>query len=159
MYDILEGLRNVLGNEPFITISIPGVVTELIPVELSDEDFQLMAVKGADGLHTHKSDLSDLEKIVTKAHKYGLTVDAYIAHPDDEHKFGIPAETPEEVAKVAKQMEDIGVDMIGLMTGMSYEGVKAGEIPNVIKERLDRKSDVQGKNVERREDGHTARTN
>lgn len=137
MGDIVEGVRNVVGNEPFITIAIPGVFTELIPVELSDEDFQLMAVKGADGLHTHKSDLSDLEKIVTKAHKYGLTVDAYIAHPDDKHKFGIPAETPEEVAKVAKQMEDIGVDMIGLMTGMSYEGVKAGEIPNVIKERLD----------------------
>jgi len=33
-------------------------------------------------------------------------------------------------------MEDIGVDMIGLMTGMSYEGAAAGEIHPVVKERL-----------------------
>lgn len=42
---------------------------------------------------------------------------------------------PEEVAEVAKKMEAIGVDMIGLMTGMSYEGVAAGEIPEQIKAR------------------------
>ncbi|MDN4562897.1 hypothetical protein QTL91_24475, partial [Salmonella enterica subsp. enterica serovar Typhimurium] len=60
---------------------------------------------------------------VNLAHQYGLTVDAYIGHPDDLHTFGIPARTPEEVASVAKRMQDIGVDMIGLMTGMSYEGV------------------------------------
>ncbi|EHC85246.1 hypothetical protein LTSEUGA_5641, partial [Salmonella enterica subsp. enterica serovar Uganda str. R8-3404] len=70
------------------------------------------------------------------AHQYGLTVDAYIGHPDDLHTFGIPARTPEEVASVAKRMQDIGVDMIGLMTGMSYEGVAAGDIPQMIKDRL-----------------------
>ncbi|PJO90716.1 histidine biosynthesis protein, partial [Salmonella enterica subsp. enterica serovar Kentucky] len=43
---------------------------------------------------------------------------------------------PEEVASVAKRMQDIGVDMIGLMTGMSYEGVAAGDIPQMIKDRL-----------------------
>ena len=63
-------------------------------------------------------------------------VDAYIAHPDDLHLFGLPARTPKEVAKTAKQMEEAGTDMIGLMTGMSYEGVGAGEIHPVIKERL-----------------------
>src|SRR5690625_3619007 len=31
MGDIVEGVRNVVGNEPFITIAIPGVFTELIP--------------------------------------------------------------------------------------------------------------------------------
>ena len=33
-------------------------------------------------------------------------------------------------------MESAGADMIGLMTGMSYEGTKAGEIPSVMKERI-----------------------
>lgn len=140
--DILEmakatqGVRNVVGPEPFITVGVPGGFTEIMPVELGEKEFLLMANHGADGMHIHKSDFKDLEEVVNLAHKYGLTVDAYIGHPDDLHTFGIPAETPEEVSEVAKRMEDMGVDMIGLMTGMSYEGVAAGEIPQVIKERL-----------------------
>lgn len=140
--DILEmakatqGVRNVVGSEPFITVGVPGGFTELVPVELGEKEIKLMATHGADGMHTHKSNFTDLEDMVELAHKYGLTVDAYIGHPNDLHTFGIPAETPEEVAEVAKRMESIGVDMIGLMTGMSYEGVAAGEIPQVIKERL-----------------------
>lgn len=137
MAKVVKGVRTTVGEDPFITIGVPGGFTELIPVELTDEDIKLMSIMGADGLHTHKSTLHDLEELVKKAHHYGLTVDAYIAHPDDLHTFGLPAETPEDVAKVAKDMENIGVDMIGLMTGMSYEGVAAGEIPEVIKERLD----------------------
>lgn len=137
MAKVTKGVRTTVGEEPFITVGVPGGFTEVLPVILEEEDFKLMSLSGADGLHTHKSDLNDLEELVKKAHKYGLTVDAYIGHPDDLHTFGIPAETPEEVAEVAKNMEDIGVDMIGLMTGMSYEGVAAGEIPNIIKERLD----------------------
>ena len=43
---------------------------------------------------------------------------------------------PEDVVRVAKQMESVGTDMIGMMTGMSYEGVEAGQIPAVLKERL-----------------------
>lgn len=77
-----------------------------------------------------------MQDIVNLAHQYGLTVDAYIGHPDNLHTFGIPARTPEEVASVAKRMQDIGVDMIGLMTGMSYEGVAAGDIPQMIKDCL-----------------------
>src|SRR5699024_9617322 len=137
MAKVVKGVRTTVGEDPFITIGIPGGFTEVIPVELTDEDIKLMSIMGADGLHTHKSTLHDLEELVKKAHHYGLTVDAYIAHPDDLHTFGLPSETPEDVAKVAKAMENIGVDMIGLMTGMSYEGVAAGEIPEVIKERLD----------------------
>ena len=95
-----------------------------------------MSRSGADGLHTHKSSLHDLEQLVQTAHRYGLCVDAYIGLPTDLHTFGISAEQPEEVAKVAKQMEGIGTDMIGLMTGMSYEGVEAGKIHPFLKERL-----------------------
>ncbi|WP_264989297.1 hypothetical protein [Lysinibacillus piscis] len=136
MAKVVRGVRNTIGRDPYITVGIPGGFTEVIPVELTDKDFMLMSHSGADGLHTHKSNFEDLEELVEKAHKYGLTVDAYIGHPDDLHTFGIPARTPEEVAQVAKRMEEIGVDMIGLMTGMSYEGVGAGEIPSIIKERL-----------------------
>lgn len=136
MIKVTEGIRNVVGQDIFITVGIPGGFHELVPVEISDEIFINLSKVGADGLHIHKSSLKDLEEVVNKAHKYGLLVDAYIAHPDDLHTFGLPARTPEEVTKVAKDMENIGVDLIGLMTGMSYEGADAGEIHPVVKERL-----------------------
>lgn len=136
MAEVTQGVRNVVGNDIYITVGIPGGFTEIIPTPISEEDFLKISRAGADGLHTHKSSLHDLDELVKAAHKYGLCVDAYIGLPTDLHTFGISAEKPEEVAKVAKQMESIGTDMIGLMTGMSYEGVAAGQIPNVLKERL-----------------------
>lgn len=136
MAEVTKGIRNVVGKDVYITVGIPGGFTEIMPVILTDEDFLKISLGGADGLHTHKSCLKDLEEIVKKAHKYGLCIDAYIGHPDDLHTFGLPAGMPEEVAKIAGQMESVGVDMIGLMTGMSYEGVEAGKIPDVLKERL-----------------------
>lgn len=136
MIEVTEGVRNVVGKDIYITVGIPGGFTEIMPVELTDEDFKNMSLAGADGLHTHKSSIEDLKELVEHAHKYGLLVDAYIGHPSDLHTFGIPAETPEEVAKVAKEMEKIGVDFIGLMTGMSYEGSKAGEIHPETEARL-----------------------
>lgn len=136
MINVVQGVRNVVGNDIFITVGIPGGFHELVPIEIPDEVFMRLSTVGADGLHTHKSSLKDLEELVKKAHKYGLLVDAYIAHPDDLHTFGIGARTPEEVANVAKAMESIGVDLIGLMTGMSYEGAGAGEIHPVVNERL-----------------------
>lgn len=137
MIKVTRGIRNVVEKDVYITVGIPGGFCELVPVELSDEVFLELSKAGADGLHIHKVSLKDLEEVVEKAHKYGLLVDAYIGHPNDLHAFGIPAETPEEVAKVAKDMESIGVDFIGLMTGMSYEGVEAGEIHPVVKERVE----------------------
>ncbi|NMB01916.1 MAG: histidine biosynthesis protein [Firmicutes bacterium] len=136
MVTVTRGVRSVVGNEVFITVGVPGGFHELVPMEIPEQAFLDLSRAGADGLHTHKSSLEDLEELVNKAHKYGLLVDAYIAHPDDLHTFGIPARTPEEVAQVAKAMEGIGVDFIGLMTGMSYEGAQAGEIHPIVKERL-----------------------
>ncbi|MGI6110464.1 MAG: hypothetical protein ACOYB8_11570 [Eubacteriaceae bacterium] len=136
MAAVTQGVRNVVGNDVYITVGIPGGFTEILPTPISEEDFLLMSRSGADGLHTHKSSLEDLEDMVRTAHKYGLCVDAYIGLPTDLHTFGISADTPEEVAKVAKKMEEIGTDMIGMMTGMSYEGVAAGEIHPFLKERL-----------------------
>lgn len=136
MARVTAGVRQVVGPDIYITVGISGGFTEVVPKLLSTEDFRLMSEAGADGLHIHKSDLSDLQEIVDMAHRYGLLVDAYIGHSQDLHPFGIPADTADEVAQVAQAMEKIGVDMIGLMTGMSYEGVAAGEIPEVIRERL-----------------------
>ena len=136
MAEVTHGVRNVVGKDIYITVGIPGGFTETVPTPLKDEDFLKMARAGADGLHTHKSCLNDLEELVKSAHKYGLCVDAYIGLPTDRHTFGIAAEKPEEVAKVAKSMESIGVDMIGMMTGMSYEGIEAGQIHPELKERI-----------------------
>lgn len=134
--NVVHGVRAVTGEEVFVTVGIPGGFTETQPVQVLESDFYELARAGADGLHTHKASFDDLENWVSLAHRYGLTVDAYIAHPDDRHPFGIVADTPQQVATVAKRMEDIGCDMIGLMTGMSYGGVAAGEIPQLIKDRL-----------------------
>ncbi len=133
---VSAGIRSVVGQDIFITVGAPGTFTETVPLPFTDEDARLLSCSGVDGLHVHKSTLEDLRNMVAIAHRNGLVVDAYIAHPSDRHLFGIPAETSAEVAQVAREMEAIGVDMIGLMTGMSYEGVAAGEIALPIRERL-----------------------
>lgn len=135
MLEVSKGVRNVVGSDIFITTGVPGGFTEINPLPLTDDDFLKIAHAGIDGLHTHKSSLEDLKIWVEKAHQYGLLVDAYIGHPSDLHTFGVPAETPEDVSRVAKEMELLGVDFIGLMTGMSYEGVEAGKIHPVIEAR------------------------
>jgi len=137
MRKVVEGVRAVVGPEIFITAGIPGSFTETMPTPFTEEQAYALSRAGADGLHTHKSTLKDLKDVVDLCHKYGMLVDAYIAHPSDRHLFGIPAETPEDVAEIAKGMQDIGVDLIGLMTGMSYEGVAAGEIPTIVRQRLE----------------------
>ena len=136
MAEVTRGVRNVVPDDVFITVGIPGGFTEVVPMPLTETDFAKMAFAGADGLHVHKSSVEDLAEIVEGAHRAGMLVDAYIAMSTDLHTFGIPADTPEEVFRVAKQMESVGTDMIGLMTGMSYEGVSAGEIHPIVKERL-----------------------
>ncbi|HEY9807340.1 MAG TPA: hypothetical protein V6D04_12275 [Candidatus Obscuribacterales bacterium] len=136
MLAVVTGVRNVVGQDIFITIGAPGTFTETVPTPFTDQDALLLSRAGADGLHVHKSTLEDMRDMVEVAHRNGLVVDAYIAHPSDRHLFGIPAETPQEVAAVAKAMQEMGVDMIGLMTGMSYEGVAAGEIAPPIRDRL-----------------------
>lgn len=133
---VVAGIRAVAGPDVFITVGVPGGFTEMQPVALTEKDFYNLARSGADGLHTHKASMADLEEWISVAHRYGLTVDAYIAHPEDRHPFGIPAGTPEEVAATARRMQDAGVDMIGLMTGMSYGGAAAGEIHPVVRDRL-----------------------
>jgi len=137
MAEVIRGVRNVVGPDIYITVGAPGTFAEVVPTPLSDEDMALLSRAGADGLHTHKSTIDDLKAVVDLGHKNGLLVDAYIASPRDRHLFGVPADKPSDVAATAKKMQDIGVDFVGLMTGMSYEGVTAGEIAPPVKERLE----------------------
>jgi imidazole glycerol-phosphate synthase subunit HisF len=137
MAKVVKGIRNVVGPEIYITVGASGTFTEVLPTPFTEEDAYKLSMAGADGLHTHKSTIKDLADITTVAHKFGLLVDAYIAHPSDRHLFGIPAETVKEVSDYAKAMQDVGVDLIGLMTGMSYEGVSAGEVAPETRARLD----------------------
>lgn len=137
MARVIAGVRAVVGPDIFITAGVPGSFAELVPMPFTEEDACLLARSGCDGIHTHKTTLQDLKDMVGVAHAYGLVIDAYIAHPADKHLFGIPAETPAEVADAARAMQDLGVDMVGLMTGMSYEGVAAGEIAPPVRARLD----------------------
>ncbi len=136
MAEVVAGVRKVVGPEIFITVGVPGSFAEMLPTPFTEEDAMLLSRAGADGIHTHKTTYEDLRDMVDLAHGYGLLIDAYIAHPADLHLFGIPAENPVEVCEVAATMQSIGVDMIGLMTGMSYEGVAAGEIAPPVKARL-----------------------
>lgn len=137
MVKVVKGIRNVVGPEIYITVGASGTFTEVLPTIFTEEDAYKLSMAGADGLHVHKSTIKDLGDITTVAHKYGLLVDAYIAHPSDRHLFGLPAETVQDVSDYAKNMQDIGVDLIGLMTGMSYEGVSAGEVAPETRARLD----------------------
>jgi pentose-5-phosphate-3-epimerase len=137
MIKVTAGVRAVVGPDIYITVGVPGSFTETMPTPFTDEQAFALSRAGADGIHTHKSTYQDLKDVVDLCHKNGMLVDAYIAHPSDRHLFGIPAETPQQVAETAKKMQDIGVDIIGLMTGMSYEGVAAGEIAKPVRERLE----------------------
>ena len=136
MIKITAGVRAVVGNDIYITVGVPGSFTETMPTPFTDEYAYSLSRAGADGIHTHKSTYEDLKDVVELCHKYGMLVDAYIAHPTDRHLFGVPADNPVQVAETAKRMQDIGVDIIGLMTGMSYEGVAAGEIAPPVRARL-----------------------
>ena len=137
MADVVRGVRAVVGPEIVITVGVPGAFEEVASVTVSDADMALIADAGADGLHTHKADLSDLADWVQRAHSHGLFVDAYIAHPADRHRFGIPAGTTAQVAATVLSMKQMGVDLVGLMTGLSYEGISAGEVPTTVRERLE----------------------
>jgi hypothetical protein len=136
MAEVISGVRKVVGQDIYITAGVPGSFAEMLPTPFTERDALLLSRAGADGIHTHKTTYEDLKDMVDIAHGYGLLIDAYIAHPADKHLFGIPAETPEEVCEAGIKMQSIGVDLIGLMTGMSYEGVAAGEIAPPIKARL-----------------------
>ncbi|MCR4397959.1 MAG: histidine biosynthesis protein [Firmicutes bacterium] len=133
MVDAVRGLRAVCGDEVFITVGFPGTFTEEVPVPLSLEDVLSVARAGADCLHTHKSCLEDVGEIVSLGHRAGLLVEAYITADDN---LGVQAPTDEALKNTVKEFERIGVDLIGLTTGMTYKGQSAGGFARAFLDRI-----------------------
>jgi cyclase len=139
----VAGFRAVLGDEVFITVSMAGLWTYLSPCPFTDREAYLLATAGADCLHVHKVTLEDHANIVEVAHQNGILVEAYIADPEEPDPashygfLGVPAANPEEVAKCVREMEGVGVDLMGLVTGKTYQGLKSNEITPKERERIE----------------------
>ena len=133
MVTATEGLRAVVGQDVFITVAARGTFTEEAVTPFTFEDALLLANAGADCLHTHKSDIEDVREITETAHKAGLLCEAYI---DSVGTFGVQARTNEELIQAIKDYEDAGVDIIGLETGMIYQGLNASGFTEEFEERV-----------------------
>jgi hypothetical protein len=135
----LKIVRKIVGEDAYITIPGYGTFTSPVaPIPFTDEEAFALSAAGASGCHTHKWKWNDLENLVKIAHRNGLIVDAYISHPNEKYYYyGIPAKTSDEVSEVAKRMQKIGVDMIGVLTGMTYQGLAAGGIAPETKQRIE----------------------
>ena len=127
--EIMKVMRQIVGDDMFVTMQGYGTFTNLKLVSSTDKDALALSMAGLDGCHTHLWVWEDLKELVEIAHRNGLLVDAYISHSKDKYYYyGITADTPEEVSEVTKKMEDIGVDMVGIMSGMTYMGLKSGKL-------------------------------
>lgn len=135
------GTRNVVLDDVYIAVSVPGLWTHTSPTPFLEEHALLLSYSGADGLHVHKSTVEDYHEIAGLAHRYGMLIDAYVSPAPsdlDVHSrsySGVSASTLSEVETRVKELEDAGVDMIGLDTGKGQMGLKAGEIAPEIRER------------------------
>lgn len=134
MLDTVRGLRNMIGEVPYICVGIPGVFTEKSPIRLTEDIIYRFSEAGADGFHQHKSSLEDIEELTTAAHKAGMILDAYI---DEDGLLGLQARDNDEVREHAKNLEKIGVDMIGIMSSSLYKGASSGELNSRYVGRLD----------------------
>ena len=119
MTTAVEGLRAVLGDEVFITCAAAGTFTELQPVPFTQEDVLKLAYAGADCVHSHKSSIEDIAQLAEYCHRAGLLCEAYISAYDT---FGVKAPTDELLLKTIGDYEAAGVDILGLCTGMIYQG-------------------------------------
>lgn len=129
--------RYMLGNDVYL-MGLPeeGLVA-LYQDPLSDDYLLSMSQAGLDQLHLHKPTLEDYEGAIKMCHRNGLLCDAYISDPSDNNNMGVPARTVEDVSGIAKKLEKAGADLVGLMTGMTYQGLKAKEVSPELKERLE----------------------
>ena len=111
-------IRPALGDI-FLNVGAPRTFNQIGPSFFTEESAFLLSQAGADGLHVHYSSIEELAELVALAHAYGLLVEAYIYRSlGATHPFsymGIRADTPYEVRNAAREMERIGVDIIGLM--------------------------------------------
>jgi cyclase len=139
----VAGFRAVLGDDVFITVANSGLWTYPSPCPFTDEDAHLLATSGADGLHVHKTTIEDYALIAETAHRYGLLVEAYIGEPEEVNLsghfgfLGVPAATPDDVSSCVHSLEQAGIDLIGLLTGKTYQGLNSGEILPDEQEKID----------------------
>lgn len=119
MTTAVTGLRAMFGNEIFITCGVRGTFTEAMPVPFTQDDAYRLAYAGADCIHSHKSSIADIRCLTEYAHNAGLLCEAYISSHDT---FGVQAPDDERLLQAIRDYEDAGVDLLGLCTGMIYQG-------------------------------------
>lgn len=124
MVTAVEGIRAVCGWDVFVTCGVRGTFTEEEVTRFTLDDALMIARAGADSLHTHKSDIEDVREIAENCHKAGLLCEAYI---DYNNTFGVQARTNEELLQAIKNYEEAGVDILGIESGMIYQGQESSE--------------------------------
>ncbi|MBM4408674.1 MAG: hypothetical protein FJ038_08800 [Chloroflexi bacterium] len=140
----IRQLRPALGPEIFLNVAAGGTFNQIGPAKFDEEGAFLLSQAGADGIHFHKSDLDELEELVEIAHGAGLLAEAYV-HRDlgRTHPFsymGLRAESPADVRRMVKDLEGIGVDIVGLMFSVDpqyYSQVGATDrLPTDVRKRV-----------------------
>ncbi len=134
MTTAVEGLRALFGDDIFITCAVRGAFTEMVPVPFTQEDAYKLAYAGADCVHSHKSSIEDVWMLTDYAHNAGLLCEAYISTDDT---FGVQAPTDELLLKAIKDYEEAGVDLLGLCSGMIYQGQGATGFSEECLHRID----------------------
>lgn len=142
MVDHLVATRRVVPIDVYISIGVPGLWTHTAPVRFGEEEAQLLAQAGADGLHTHKITVEDHESMVELAHKYGLLVEGYVSTPPTDLDIGapsyggVPAGSPQEVGQRVRDLEAVGVDLVGVSSDSRYAGESSGGLTSLEKDRV-----------------------
>ncbi len=134
MITAVEGLRAVLGEEIFITCAASGTFTEMQPVPFTQEDALKLAYAGVDCIHSHKSTIEDIAQLAEYCHHAGILCEAYISAYDT---FGVQAPTDELLLKAIRDYENARVDILGLCTGMIYQGQGATGFSEECLHRID----------------------
>jgi hypothetical protein len=121
----IRQLRPSLGPDVFLNVAAGGTFNQIGPARFDDEAAFQLSQAGADGIHTHKSDVDEFAALAEIAHRNGLLVEAYV-HRDlgATHPFsymGLRAETPADVAAATRELEAAGADVVGLMFSVDPE--------------------------------------
>ena len=93
-----------------------------------------MAYAGVDCIHSHKSTIEDIALLAEYCHNAGILCEAYISAYDT---FGVQAPTDELLLQAIKDYERVGVDILGLCTGMIYQGQGATGFSDECLHRID----------------------
>lgn len=128
-------VRDVLGDA-YLQVTVPGTFNHVGPTSFTDEHAFELSAAGADGMHVHLPSVDEIGRVTALAHKYGMLVEAYIfefvAATEPFSYMGVPADSPSEARRVAQQLQDIGVDIIGLMFSTDPKYYATAGSPDVL---------------------------